>query len=194
MVRISFCLAVALAFSLETAVFAMDFSADVVTTQGGNTVNAKVFVSGEKSRMEAPGSISISRVDKKVVWILMPDQKMYMEQPFDPKKMTTSSENVEGEIERAPLGKDTINGRTADKYKVTYQIEGNKSEMFQWIESGSGLPVKSAAIDGSWSVEYRNIKTGPQPDSLFEVPEDYKKFSMDMPDMGEMMKKIEKNE
>jgi len=133
-------------------------------------------------------------MDKKVVLILMPEQKMYMEQVFDPSKAMASSEKVEGEIERAPLGKDTVNGRAADKYKVTYQIEGSKSEMFQWIESGSNLPVKSAAVDGSWSVEYMNIKTGPQPDSLFEVPADYEKFSMDMPDMGNMMKEIEGDE
>jgi len=189
-----FCLAVMLSLSLAGEVSAVDFSADMVTTSGGMTTNAKVFVSADKSRMETPGSVTISRMDKKVVLILMPEQKMYMEQVFDPSKAMASSEKVEGEIERAPLGKDTVNGRAADKYKVTYQIEGSKSEMFQWIESGSNLPVKSAAVDGSWSVEYMNIKTGPQPDSLFEVPADYEKFSMDMPDMGNMMKEIEGDE
>ena len=192
--RVSFCFAITLVFLSAASAFAVDFSADVVTTQGGKTINAKVFVSGEKSRMDAPGSISISRVDKKVVWILMPDQKMYMEQPFDVKKMMTASEKVEGELERAPLGKDTVDGKTADKYKVTYEIEGVKNEMYQWVESGSNLPLKSAALDGSWSVEYRNIKTGSQPDSLFEVPSDYKKFSMDTPDIGNMMKGMKGNE
>ncbi len=179
-----FCLAVMLSLSLAGEVSAMDFSADMVTTGEGMTINAKVFVSADKSRMETPQSVTISRMDKKVVWILMPEQKMYMEQAFDPSKAMASSEKVEGEVERTPLGKDAVNGRMADKYKVTYKIEGNKNEMFQWIESGSSLPVKSAAVDGSWSVEYRNIKTGPQPDSLFEIPADYKKFSMNMPDMG----------
>ena len=192
--RASFCFTVMLVFSLAAPASAVDFSADVVTTQGGKTMNAKVFVSGEKSRMEVPESISISRVDKKVVWILMPSQKMYMEQAFDPKKMMAASEKVEGELERTPLGKDTVDGKTADKYKVTYEVEGIKNEMFQWTESGSDLPLKSAALDDSWSVEYRNIKTGPQPDSLFEVPSDYKKFSMDMPDIGNFMKGMKENE
>lgn len=183
-----FAMSVLFAVSLAAAAFAQDFSADMVMTQKNVTTNAKVYMSGEKSRMEAPGSISISRMDKKVMWILMPEQKMYMEQAFDPSKMMASSEKVEGEVERIPLGKDIVDGKTTDKYKVTYQVEGNKNEMFQWIESGSGLPIKSAAVDGSWSVEYRNIKTGPQPGSLFEVPADYKKFSMDMPDMGDMMR------
>ncbi|MFA5339773.1 MAG: hypothetical protein WC317_06490 [Candidatus Omnitrophota bacterium] len=192
--RVPFCFAVMLVLSLAAPSFAVDFSADVVTTQAGKTFSAKVFVSGEMSRMEAPESISISRVDKKVVWILIPGQKVYMEQAFDAKKLMAAPDKVEGELERTPLGKDTVDGKTADKYKVTYEIEGIKNEMFQWVESGSNLPLKSAALDGSWSVEYRNIKTGPQPDSLFEVPSDYKKFSMEMPDMGNMMKGMEKNE
>lgn len=168
------------AVSLAANVFALDFSADMVMTQQGVTTNAKVFMSGEKSRMEAPGSVSISRMDKKVVWILMPEQKMYMEQAFDPSKMTVSSGKVEGELERTPLGKDTVDGKVTDKYKVTYEIQGMKNEMYQWIESGSNFPLKTASIDGSWSVEYKNINTGPQPDPLFEVPAGYKKFSTDM--------------
>lgn len=178
-----FCLAIMLNLSLAGEGSAIDFSADMVTTSDGMTTNARVFVSADKSRMETSQSVAISRMDKKVVWVLMPEQKMYMEQVFDPSKVMASSEKVEGEIERTPLGRDTVNGKMADKYKVIYQIEGTKNEIFQWIESDSSLPVKSAATDGSWSVEYMNIKTGPQPDSLFEIPADYEKFSMDMPDM-----------
>ena len=182
------------AVSLAANVFALDFSADMVMIQKDVTTNAKVFMSGQRSRMEVPGSISISRMDKKVMWILMPEQKMYMEQAFDPSKMMVSSGKVEGELERTPLGKDTVDGKVTDKYKVTYEIQGMRNEMYQWIESGSNFPIKTSSLDGSWSAEYRNIKTGPQPDSLFEVPEGYKKFSMDMPDMGDMMKEMEKNE
>lgn len=192
--KASFWLAALPVFLWALPAFAQEFSADVVTTQGGNSMTARVFVSGEKSRMETVGNATISRMDKKVVWILMPDQKMYMEQAFDPAKMITGSQKVEGELERVPLGKDTVDGRAADKYKVSYEIEGIKNEMYQWIESGSNLPLKSAALDGSWSVEYRNIKTGPQPDSLFEVPPGYKKFSMEMPDIENMMKGMENHE
>lgn len=189
-----FALAALFVVSLAATVFAQEFSADMVMTQQGVTTNAKVFMSGEKSRMETPGSVSISRMDKKVMWLLMPDQKMYMEQAFDPSKMMASSEKVEGELERTPLGKDTVDGRVTDKYKVTYEIQGIRNEMYQWIESGSNFPIKTASLDGSWSAEYKNIKTGPQPDSLFEVPAGYKKFSADMPDMGNMMKEMERVE
>lgn len=189
-----FAVLVFFAVSLAVTVFAQEFSADMVSTGQGMTTNAKVFVSANKSRMETPESVTISRMDKKVVWILMPEQKMYMEQAFDPGKVMASSEKVEGELERTPLGKDTVDGKVTDKYKVTYEIQGMRNEMYQWIESGSIFPIKTSSLDGSWSVEYRNIKTGPQPDSLFEVPAGYKKFSMDMPDMGNMMEEMEKSE
>ena len=40
------------------------------------------------------------------------------------------------------------------------------------------LHAKTAAVDGSFTQEYKNIKIGGQPDSLFEVPAGYKKMTM----------------
>jgi hypothetical protein len=37
-------------------------------------------------------------------------------------------------------------------------------------------------------MEYKNINTGKQPDSLFEVPAGFQKFAMGMPSMKDMMK------
>ena len=40
----------------------------------------KIFVAEDKMRVESAGTVSITRLDKKVVWLLMPTEKMYMEQ------------------------------------------------------------------------------------------------------------------
>ena len=40
------------------------------------------------------------------------------------------------------------------------------------------MPVKTAAVDGSWSQELKNIKMGSQSDSLFELPAGYQKMQM----------------
>jgi hypothetical protein len=53
--------------------------------------------------------------------------------------------------------------------------------MYQWISSDIEMPVKTAAINGKWSMELKNIKTGSQPDHLFDMPKGYKKFSYKMP-------------
>ena len=82
------------------------------------------------------------------------------------------------------MGSETIDKHPAKKYEVTYTESGKKTRMYQWMATDINFPVKMAAVDGSWSVEYRNIKMGSQPDSLFEVPAGYSK--MDMPDMSSM--------
>jgi len=61
--------------------FAQDFSADMVFTIEDEILNGKIFVTEEKQRMEIIGDttiITITRMDKNVVWILMPEQKMYI--------------------------------------------------------------------------------------------------------------------
>ncbi|MBI5598242.1 MAG: DUF4412 domain-containing protein [Deltaproteobacteria bacterium] len=170
------------------AAFAVDFSADMVsTTKKQGVFRGKIAVAGEKARMEAEGAISITRMDKKVVWVLMPAEKMYMEQPLRPENVVPSGEDkMQGEVERKSLGTETVEGEAARKYRVTYKAGGKKEEVFLWAAVRHGLPLKIAAIDGSWVVEYKNIKTGQQPDKLFEIPAGYKKFSFSMPSMPGM--------
>ncbi|MBU2227203.1 MAG: hypothetical protein KJ936_05970 [Proteobacteria bacterium] len=48
---------------------ARDFSADMVSTTKGGVVTGKIFVAEEKTRMETPQAITITRIDKNVVWI-----------------------------------------------------------------------------------------------------------------------------
>jgi hypothetical protein len=171
-----------------TLALAKDFSADMINKTKAGISQGKIFVSKDKTRMETPESISITRMDKKVVWILMPKEKKYMEQAFDPAKAAATSEKVNGEIERKLLGQEVIDGRKTDKYQVTYTQNRKKETMLQWIASGLAMPVKMAAVDNSWTMEYKNIKTGKQADSLFEVPAGYEKFSVAMPSIKNMFK------
>jgi hypothetical protein len=174
-------------FILTGVASAEDFSADIVNTAGGMSFQGKIFVSKEKTRMEMPGAITIARMDKKIAWVLMPAQQMYMEQPINPATMATS-EKVSGEIERKLIGSDIIEGRKADKYRVVYTDDsGKKWVMLQWFMSGLNIPVKSASEDASWSMEYKNIKRGAQPDALFEVPAGYKKFSYGIGALKDML-------
>ncbi len=88
--------------SISSAVFtiliasitiAADFSADmVISARGEKEAKGKIYMQGTRMRMELDGegdekAVTISRPDKKVVWILMPEEKMYMEQAYqeDPK-------------------------------------------------------------------------------------------------------------
>ena len=156
------------------------FSADIVSYAGKETMTGKIFVARDKTRFETAGMVTITRMDKKVVWMLMPTEKMYMEQAIRADNIVPSAEPVAGEVERTLLGTEAVNGQAANKYRVTVQAEGRKTSMYHWLAVDSGLPLKIGAIDGSWWQEYRNIKVGEPDAAFFELPDGYRKFAMGM--------------
>lgn len=162
---------------------AAEFSADMVMTyKGEGRMTGKVFYKADKFRMDMKsqaGEMStITRLDKNMAWSLMHQQKMYMEIPLNLKNRPMVEERMKNELERKQVGTETIEGYQAKKYLITYKEGEAKRQIYQWITDKYSFPIKTAATDGSWSQEYRNIRTGPQPDSLFEVPAGYKKFQM----------------
>jgi hypothetical protein len=161
---------------------AFEFSADTITThKGGVSTTGKIYYSTDRFRMDmkAPNEMTmITRMDKKVVWNIMPKEKMYMELPFDLKNKPKVEEKMEGEIERKHVGNETIDGHPTKKYLITYKHANQKEQMYQWLATDIDFPVKSSAIDGSWVQEFRNIKMGSQPKSLFELPAGYKKIQI----------------
>jgi hypothetical protein len=168
---------------------AFDFSADMVTTSGGQTLSGKMYVSGEKSRTEMADSVIITRLDQNVTRVILTAQKMYMEQPIDRSKFPVASEKFEGEAERVSMGKEEVDGQPAERFKVTYTQNGTTLVAYQWVLDSNGFPVKMQAEDRSWSVEYKNVSLGAQPDDLFEVPIGYQKMDMPAgPSIEEMMK------
>jgi len=167
-----------------TVALAADFSGDMIQTTQMGVKKLKIFVSGDKSRVESEDSIIITRIDKKVMWIIMPQQRMYMEQSLNPEHLMTPMDKYPGEIERTLIGREVIDGRAVDKYRIVTAIAMGatemKSTMYQWLAPDLGFPIKMAAEDGSWMVEYKNIRQGGQAASLFEVPAGFQKSSDQM--------------
>ena len=180
----------AITLCLAAVAWAVEFSADVVTTAQGRTVTSKMFVKGNKSRTQAQGQsgYTIVRRDKEVTWLVNPGRKSYTEMRLDQSRKPAVDEKVRGEIGRRLLGSETIDTHPVQKYEVTYTARGETTRMYQWMATDIKFPVKMAAVDGSWMTEYKNIKMGGQPDDLFEVPGGYKKSEMPMmPGMPEGM-------
>ncbi len=156
------------------------YSADVVTySNRKEQMTGKIYVSGKKVRMEAGQAVTIARLDKKAAWILMPAQKMYMETALRPQEMA-AAEKVPGEVKRQYLGEESVEGRAAKKYRITYVDNGKTWTVYSWIDDAMGVPVKVSDENGKWMVVYRNLKPGSQPADLFEIPAGYKK----MPSFG----------
>jgi hypothetical protein len=162
--------------------FAIEFSADTVTTvKDGPKITGKIYYKPDRFKMDMQadeGMSMIARLDKKIAWNIMESQKMYMEMPLDLKYKPKVDEKFEGEIERKEVGSETIDGHPTKKYLITFQANDKKNQVFQWLATDIKFPVRTAAIDNSWVQEFRNIKIGPQPDSLFEVPAGYQKMQM----------------
>ncbi|MBN1615522.1 MAG: DUF4412 domain-containing protein [Deltaproteobacteria bacterium] len=158
--------------------FAMEFSADVVNKAGGKVVTSKIFIKNNKFRMEnrESGVINIVRQDLKKSWMIMPGQKTYMEVKIDPSVLPR--EKMQGELDRKFIGQETIDGHPCKKYMVTYSQGKSIQKSYQWVATDINFPIKTAALDGSWSMEYKNIRMGPQADSQFEPPAGYQKMTM----------------
>ncbi len=166
-----------------------ELSADMITKDGEQKQSGKLYVKGNKYRIEmkSGSEYAIIRHDKNKSWVVIPEQKAYVEMPFDPKKKPAIEEKHPSEVNRKLLGTEVIDGRATKKYQVTTNEKGANESFYQWVATDIDFPVKTAAVNGSWSIEYQNIKTS-VPDELFEIPEGYEKLSMP-PAAGAEMKK-----
>lgn len=164
------------------AKMAQEMSATIVMNNaGGRSATSKFYMKSGKVRMEtemAGGMYTIVRKDLKKVWMVMPPSKSYMEIEEGKEAQKLPEEKVKGEVSRKEVGKEVIDGHPTIKYEVTAKVEDKTTTTYQWMATDINFPVKMAAVDGSWSVEYKDIKIGGQPDSLFELPEGYKKTAM----------------
>jgi hypothetical protein len=174
-----------LAFSLSAASAqgGQPFSADTTTTlTKGETVTGKVYFSPPKVRMDSNTrghqSIMIIDASTKTSYMLMPQQKMYMEmhadpggfQPgqapstFDPKHPCAADATCK------MVGTETINGRVCQKWETTTK----HGTMTTWIDQKLYYAMK--VVSAGYTSELSNVKEGKQDPSLFEVPAGYHKM------------------
>ena len=139
-------------------------------------MTGKIFVKGEKVRQETSeegeAQIMIIRPDKKVTWMITPDEKTYMEMPYQSEDKTFEEWTAEKEKKAKFLGEETASGLPCKKFETVE--DGEKT--FFWIPKQFAFPIK--VEDAEVTMEYINIKEGPLPDSLFELPAGYEKMSM----------------
>ena len=179
---------------LVTAVFPafsamIPFSADLVQIDKKNKETVgKIFVKQDKIRQEIAdekGQVltTIIRLDKSAIWTLLPEQKMYMEITFDKAKAQQYAAEKSADLidQTIDMGKETVNGYVCTKTKYVYK-DKRIGIMIQWMSDRLQFGIKTEMQNNSGVMqsinEYRNIKEGPQADSLFELPQGYTKFSL----------------
>ena len=167
------------------------FSADMATkTPNGEGTHGKMYFGGTRLRldMNAGGREMqmITDLPKKTTYMIMPQQKMYMEmtatgpmagrrgregdmKPVDPNNPCSNQPGVTCK----KVGTETVNGRSCDKWEFTSE----HGKYTVWVDQKLHFPVKSVYSDGT-THELTNIKEGAQPASLFQVPAGYQKMNM----------------
>ena len=166
------------------------FSADKVVTKRGKTTTDKVYATPTAMREEGVQNgkkfISITRFDRKVLWSIMPDEKMYFEMAIPAgaevaAAMTELSKGMmkDAQVKQESLGSEQVEGFHCDKTRMTVSWEGITSTTTEWTakELGGFVVKKQDEALGEFT-EYKNIRLGPQDPSLFELPAGYKKMSM----------------
>lgn len=123
------------------------------------------------------GMITIYHHKEKRILMLMPERMVYMEMPVT-EEMTR--ELLQLSQERAAmklLGTETINGYLTDKYETSFKDNGGYITHYMWVSRKLDKPIKITSPDGSFLMEYRDIKEGGVPDQIFEVPPGYRNMN-----------------
>ncbi len=166
-----------------TSASAAEFTADVNQRLHGEDLTGKIFVKGEKYRLEQQDDKSRRMfiiVDQKANLTILADpaEKNYMETPSqdmlslmnDPFQ---SARYMEGKYKKIFLGDEIISGFECKKLK--YEAQG-KEMMTVWKSRKLGFVLKIMLPDKKKSfIHLKNIKEGPLDEILFQVPIGYAK-------------------
>lgn len=164
---------------------AAEFSADTVTSHAGGTFTGKTYIKGDKIRSEGVkegrNTISIHRMDRGITWVLIPENKTYMEMSgVTSSNMEEMEKTAQEMTEKKNLGTETVNGHLCDKFQYVYK-DKSLGVVTQWIAKDLKYPIKTehTGMQGyGMKAELTNIKTQHLPDSLFELPAGYTKIDI----------------
>src|SRR5436309_14299824 len=96
---------------------AIEFSADYVKRVDGKTARAQIYVKGDRIRLEHQGGVltdlgyagvSIVRLDRQVVWLLLSKRRQYLTVPLRKDHVPPLTETMEGETARKVAREETL--------------------------------------------------------------------------------------
>ncbi len=161
-------------WAIPALAWGTDFSAQMVVKDGDKLMPGKIFFQNGKMRQEFQDeegqTITIVRPDKKVLWVVMPYDKTYVELPLKARLPGQFIQIPPDALSKRLVGSETVNGYAADKFEVTVKGSEGVERQTIWLAPKLGTPIKAVCAGRGFSVEYRNIKEGGLADRLFEPP------------------------
>jgi hypothetical protein len=168
-----------LILTIPTLAWGVEFSASMLVKDGSRRFPGKIYVSNGKMRQEfideRGQTVTIVRPDKKVIWVLIPPGRTYLEMPLTTKLPGQFLQIPPQAVNKRPVGHDLIEGYETDKFQVS--VPGSRGVEIQtyWVAKKLDLPIKMECRERQFSLEYKSIKEGKVPDRLFELPPGYQK-------------------
>ncbi len=174
-----FCWVLLLILIIPTMAWGVEFSASMVVKDGTKDFPGKIYVSDGKMRQEfideRGQTVTIVRPDKKVVWVVIPPSRSYLEMPLNTKLPGQFLQIPPQAMNKHLVGHDWVAGYESDKYQVTVPSDRRCEIQTYWVAKKLGLPVKMECRERQFSLEYKLIKEEKLPDRLFEPPPGYRK-------------------
>ena len=174
----------------------VEYSADTSMETADGVTNGTVHVAPGKERREyvqdGEKSVMIMRHDKKIIWMLQPEDKTYMEMKLG--QGSARKDDLSAyKINQTTVGPDTVNGIKTTKSKlIMIGPKGDKLGGFMWTtKEGIVVKMDAIAVDKNskerLKSELTNLKVGKQNPSLFEIPAGYEKMDVSMGGLGKAM-------
>jgi hypothetical protein len=130
----------------------------------------------------------VLRFDRNLIWQMTPMFQLAAETDIS---AMDSPANIRV-LSRSRVGIEKLGGSAVTRWKIVYQTRGGARHEGEYWQNAAGVHVKSrfAVTDPEGrqrkvELELRDLRVGPQPASLFEVPEGYKVMPLDT---GELLR------
>jgi len=166
------------------------YKADMVVIQGDDTLTNRIYLSGQKYRIETEedGQSILVIVDQEVgltriinvgeqAFLEMPcdDMRSLMNDPFQSLRFTTAAP----EVTMKPIGKEVVSDLECEKATLMMYDE---DIITQWISTKLGFPVRIVThAQEDRILELRNIEETIIDDGLFQVPEGFSVMEVPQP-------------
>jgi hypothetical protein len=170
-----------LVLAVPPAAWGAEFSARMMVKDGAKVMPGRIYVQGGRMRQEfldeRGQTITIVRPDKKVVWVIIPRERIYMEMPLKASLPGQFIQIPPRAVAKRPVGQERLNDYDTDKVQVSVPgATGVEIQTF-WVAKKLGLPIKMECRTRHFSLEYQSIKEEKVPDRLFNPPPGFQKVT-----------------
>jgi hypothetical protein len=168
----------------------VEFSATSITQmpQAKQPMSSKLYVGEGQMRIETEvmgiRGISLMDLETGTMTMLMPEKRMAMDMPLGspeapkPVLLAPGGNPCTGQRDMTceRLGTERVSGYSTQKWRMVPISRSNwRVEMTVWFAPAlGGFPIRSEDANGLAS-QLTDIRVGKQPDSLFEIPANYRR-------------------